>query len=244
MTAILILAEPHGVSVELECRIEPDLQTDVVAVYLHRTRADVELVGCILTGVPLGDELENLEFAVGETVNVGRIETVLCVASCQRLDRLSRDPGIEEEFTGQNRLDGFLKAPHRLHLVEIPRGSCPNASLGVEFLMVGGMDEDAQLGIKRAEVLDELKAIFSVQLDFQNQKVGLLLGHLVHGLLGGGTGPGNLPAAELFNVMGEADTACGLRVHNRYSLPWFCNGLGCNGFFDFGVSHGGGTVNG
>jgi len=91
MTAILVLAEPHGIGMELQSRIQANLETDIVAVYLDCTRADVQLVSGILTGVPLGDKLENLEFAVGEPMDMRRVETLLRVASGQRFDGLARD---------------------------------------------------------------------------------------------------------------------------------------------------------
>ena len=65
---------------KLEGGLKADLEADVIAVDLNGSWADAELAGAVLTGMPLGDELQNLKLPVGQSVDVGGIEAVLPVA--------------------------------------------------------------------------------------------------------------------------------------------------------------------
>ena len=77
------------------------------------------------------------------------------------------------------------------------------------------MDEDPELGIEGLEMLDELDAVLAVELDLEDQQIGEILAHLLHPLLGGGAGPGDLPMALFLQEMRNADPRGGLAVDDR-----------------------------
>ena len=77
---LLVAEEAHGVGVKLEGGLKADLEADIVTVNLNGPRADTELLGAVLAGMPLGDELQNLKLPVCQSVDVGGIEAVLPVA--------------------------------------------------------------------------------------------------------------------------------------------------------------------
>ena len=175
--------------------------------HLDGARADVKLVSGILTGMTLGDELQDLQFSVGESVNVGGIESPLSVPVLDGhgLDGLTDYMGVQVNLTLEDGLDGPFKPAHRVHLVQVSQCTCPDAALGIELLAVIGVNQDLEIRVEGAKMLDELKAILTVKLDLQDHHVGEILFHFLHGLLGGGACPGDVPAADLLDMVGEAD---------------------------------------
>lgn len=223
MTALFIGAEANRVSVKLQCRIEPDLEADIVPVNLNSAGADMELIRRVLAGMPLGDQLKDLEFPVGESMDMGVIKGLfpVPVATGKRLDGLPDDLGVEIEFPAQDCFDCLFEATHRIHLVKIPEGTGPDAALRIELLVVVGIDQDLQIGIERLEMLDELEAILPVQLDLQDHEIGWLLLHLLDSLLGRGAGPDDIPMTQLLDVVGETDPTGRLGIDDGNPSPSF-----------------------
>ena len=223
MPSFLILAEADGVGVELECRIESYLEPDVVAVHLDSARADVKFVSGVLTGMPLGDELQDLKLPVGESVNVGGIESPLSVPipDGHGVDGLSDYIGVQVNLPLEDGFDGPFKLSHGIQLVQIPECSGTDAALGIELLAVIGVNQDLEIRVEGAKMLDELQAILSVEFDLQDHEVRGVLFHLLHGLLGGRAGPGDVPTTDLLDMVREADARCWLSIHDGDAIPWF-----------------------
>jgi hypothetical protein len=148
--------------------------------------------------------LQDFQFTVGEAMDVTVIEVLLSVSipSVQCLDGLTDNLGIKIEFPTNDCFDGLLETPHRVHLVEIPKGAGPDASLRIELLAVVGIDEDLQIGIEGLQMLDKLEAIFPVKLDLQHHEIDGILLHFFNGLFGSGTGPDDIPMTQLLDIVG------------------------------------------
>ena len=144
MTALLIGAEAHRIGMKLQRRIKSDLKAYIVPVNLNSAGADMEFVGGVLAGMPLGDQLKDLEFPVGESMDMGVIKSLfsVSVSTGKRLDGLPDDLGVEIEFPAQDRFDCLFEATHRIHLVKITEGTGPDAALRIELLVVVGIDQN------------------------------------------------------------------------------------------------------
>ena len=121
----------------------------------------------------------------------------------------------EIQPTAKDFLYSVLEVPHGIHLVEVTHGACSQASLGIELIAVGGVYQDLDIGVERDQGFDELKPILSNKLDLENQHVRLVVGHLFHGFLSCGAGPGDFPEVKFLDVVGKPDPTGGEAVHNR-----------------------------
>jgi hypothetical protein len=203
----------------LQGALEADLETDVVAVNLYGPRADMQFLRAVLTGITLRHQDHHLELPVGEIVEVMIVGMQCADMLDHGVECVPGNPGVEIEFASQDFFQGFRKVTHGVGFVDVSHSPGPQASLGIEFLTMGRVDEDFQMWVERGELFDEFKAVTTRELNIQDHEVRLIPFQLGHRLLGGRAGPDNLPAASFFDEVSQPDTRRGLAIDNCYALP-------------------------
>ena len=152
----------------------------------------------------MGHEDHDLQLAISEVMRM--IGTVITPMMCrQGVECLLCDPPAEVDLPLEDLIQGLSEELHRLVLMKVSKGSRPEASLCVEILTLGGIDEDLEFWIQRTEILDKLEAILSRKLNLKNEHCRCLLGQLLHGFFRRGAGPSDFPAVQLLDVAPEAD---------------------------------------
>ena len=159
--------------------LEREFGLDVLAVALDGLAAEVQRFGDEPGAQPAADEPENLQFAVGQTfdVGIGRLGCVLrggaLRAARQPRDGVRGDLIADIDGSGQHAVDREQEPVGLFLLHDVPPRTGAQGAFGVEGLVVHRKHEGQQLRLANAQVFDQLDAVALAQRQVDQRQIGL-----------------------------------------------------------------------
>ena len=165
-----VLGPAHGVLDQFGGGGEIEFLFNLFTVMLDGLDAEMKCARDLAGGLPLADQMQDLAFAIRETLQRGGFDGGLVAHLL--LEQFGCHQFAQIDATGEHAADGRQDVAEWFGFHDVAFGSGPERQFGVNGLGVPTQDEYWQFGILRSDVFDQLQAVAGFKGQVHDGHVG------------------------------------------------------------------------